>query len=200
MADKMCSVGGCTWVGQLRRGMCKKHYRRMMEYGDPFITKIATSDMTDEGRLLHVGWDETPGPLGTNCWIWRGSVRIGGGYGALQVSGIRWPVHRFAYHVWVGPIPEGLVIRHKCDTPKCINPAHLEPGTPRQNFQDMVDRGRFTPPIGARNGQAKLTDELALQIRRDPRSYSQIAPDFEVSVATVAFIKQRRRWTHLQGD
>lgn len=68
------------------------------------------------------------------------------GYGVLRVSGQRVPAHRLAYELFVGPIPSGLEVDHRChnvDTAcaggdrcphrRCINPAHLEPVTTGEN-------------------------------------------------------------------
>lgn len=46
-------------------------------------------------------------------------------------------------HCGCGEIPDGLVLRHKCDNRPCVNPDHLTPGTKKQNLQDCIDRGRF---------------------------------------------------------
>lgn len=50
--------------------------------------------------------------------------------------------HRIMYIAVHGPIPNGMVIRHKCDVKKCCNPAHLEVGTASQNAYDYYLRGR----------------------------------------------------------
>jgi hypothetical protein len=70
------------------------------------------------------------------CWIWTGSIRPNG-YGqiAVDVDGRRLPrqVHRVAYELFVGPIPDGLDLDHLCRNRACFNPAHLEPVTRREN-------------------------------------------------------------------
>lgn len=79
---------------------------------------------------------------GAGCWLWQGA-RTTCGYPVLARGGntnIRG--NRYVYE-WVnGPIPEGMVVRHRCDTPLCVNPDHLELGTPSDNMLDRGDRGR----------------------------------------------------------
>lgn len=75
--------------------------------------------------------------LGTPCWLWLGSG-LASGYGTFGVKvghrKYRKPLaHRWNYERHVGPIPEGLVIDHLCKTPACVNPAHLEAVTQREN-------------------------------------------------------------------
>lgn len=71
------------------------------------------------------------------CWLWTGTgSRTGLGYGRFQPE-LGNPrlvgSHRWAYEQLVGPIPPGLHLDHLCRTPSCVNPAHLEPVTNREN-------------------------------------------------------------------
>jgi hypothetical protein len=75
-----------------------------------------------------------------SCWEWQGALAAG--YGRYKLKGRVVGAHRYAWE-WVnGPVPSGLVVRHKCDNPKCCNPDHLDVGTYRDNVSDMVERGR----------------------------------------------------------
>lgn len=77
------------------------------------------------------------------CWVWRGGTV--NGYGRTSVAGKAVAVHRAAYEVLVGPIPEGLTLDHLCRNRACYNPAHLEPVTLSENVRRAWDaRGRTT--------------------------------------------------------
>ena len=72
---------------------------------------------------------------GNGCWLWTGSLNLGG-YGLFKrPSPERVGVaHRYAYEVLVGPIPEGLNLDHLCRVRNCVNPRHVEPVTQRENI------------------------------------------------------------------
>jgi len=66
--------------------------------------------------------------------------------------------HRVSYAQNVGPIPDGLIVRHKCDNPPCVNPDHLELGTRTDNQRDMAERGRGRGPADTCRRGHDLTD------------------------------------------
>ena len=66
------------------------------------------------------------------CWIWTGNIRRGYGLFSYARHGAM-GAHRWSYQLYVGPIPEGLVLDHLCRVRACVNPAHLEPVTQREN-------------------------------------------------------------------
>jgi hypothetical protein len=82
-----------------------------------------------------------PGKLDAPCWIWLKS-KFDNGYGQQKIKGKNYRVHRLSYRLFVGEIPKGLLICHKCDQKDCINPEHLFLGTQADNMLDMVQKGR----------------------------------------------------------
>ena len=60
---------------------------------------------------------------GGECWLWRGNVSRR--YGRTYINGRSIRAHRYAWESVNGPIPDGLVVCHRCDTPLCVRPDHL---------------------------------------------------------------------------
>ena len=67
-----------------------------------------------------------------DCWEWAGA-HDNHGYSKTSFEYRDMAAHRVAYELVVGPIPEGLTIDHLCRNRGCVNPAHLEPVTQREN-------------------------------------------------------------------
>lgn len=75
------------------------------------------------------------------CWLFSGFINQNG-YGRISVNGKPETVSRVAYELFVGPIPDGLGVLHKCDVRHCFNPAHLFVGTAKDNLQDAANKDR----------------------------------------------------------
>lgn len=86
-----------------------------------------------------------------------------GGYGCVTYKQKSYLAHRLAWIKVHGEIPEGLLLRHRCDNRKCINVDHLELGTHKDNAQDAISRNRW--PSGSKNSAAKMTDAQVAHCR-----------------------------------
>lgn len=108
------------------------------------------------------------------CWLWTGSVYGSNSYGQMWTGEKAIGAHRLSWEIHHGTIPAGQLVLHRCDTPTCVNPAHLVLGTHRDNMADMVRKGRACSgdahwqrthpekrPIGTRNGTHTRPDRVA---------------------------------------
>lgn len=118
----------------------------------------------------------------SGCWLWTGS-RVRGGYGKFNPL-LR--AHRVSYEEYKGPIPNGMFVCHRCDTPSCINPNHLFLGLPKDNVEDMMAKGRM--PLWNRRKDTKLTGEQVEQIRMSSARKQELADFYGVSVSLIRLI------------
>jgi hypothetical protein len=98
--------------------------------------------LSDEDRFWR--YVKRNGPL--ECWPWIGPIaKYRRGYGQFKRDGRRGKsenAHRLAWEFTHGVPPDHLFVCHRCDNPPCCNPAHLFLGTPKENHDDMVSKGR----------------------------------------------------------
>jgi hypothetical protein len=127
------------------------------------------------------------------CWLWRGIAPEQ--YGELKWLGRSREAHRVAYEIVHGPIPDGMVVRHDCDTPACCNPLHLRTGTHADNVRDRVLRRRGA--IGERHPRAKLTEAQVLDIATKARPAPWYAAHYGCSEDNIHAIWERKSWRHL---
>lgn len=123
---------------------------------------------------------------------WHGQIGKGKrGRGMLVAS-------RVSFEIFIGPIPEGMSVLHRCDNPACINPVHLFLGTQKDNMQDMWSKGRGS--LGEKHYLAKITADDVRAIRRradEGEEQKSLAKEFNISKANVCLIVSRSRWKHV---
>jgi len=148
----------------------------------------------------HMFWSKAEIKNPDECWSWCGAISKNG-YGCYAIGRTRASAHRVAYEIGHKKrIPAGLVVRHKCDNKKCVNPSHLEIGTSKENSQDMVSRGRANNGcrIGENNGNAKLSCDQIEMVKHfiaAGRTNKWIASRVGVTHSMISRIRLGKNWT-----
>lgn len=88
------------------------------------------------------------------CWIWQGSFR--GKYPIMNFNNKTHSVHRVSYSLNNGDFDHDLKVCHNCDTPPCVNPAHLFLGTQAVNLEDARLKGRRPIAIHGTNSKYSM--------------------------------------------
>lgn len=148
-------------------------------------------------ELVHRFWRKVAIRQPDGCWEWT-ACRAYNGYGKFWDGVKLTSAHRAAYRIFLGEIPDGQNVLHRCDNPSCVNPLHLFLGTQSENVQDMLRKGRAA--VGSKNGFAKLTEADIPMIRsqlRGGESLTSIAKSLGVDHATIKDIKLGRTWKHV---
>jgi hypothetical protein len=132
------------------------------------------------------------------CWLWQSTVDKGG-YGRLTVKAKLLYAHRVSWEIHFGTIPDNVLVCHTCDNRRCVNPAHLFLGTDADNFQDMVEKGRFRCAHGERSRSAVLTEDDVIQARAMYPSMrvADIARRLGKPYAAVWNAINRKTWRHV---
>lgn len=125
----------------------------------------------------------------SGCWTWIGNFTVSG-YGRMMFDYVTYRAHRLSYLIHIGEIPEDMVICHKCDNKKCVNPEHLFVGTIQDNVKDCLKKGRTA--ANEKNGRCKLTNLQVKDIRKMKGSFYSIAKLYGVCGSTIARIKRRK--------
>jgi len=147
------------------------------------------------------------------CWEWTAG-KDGDDYGIFRVSNTKQKrTHRFSYEFFKGLIPEGKMVCHTCDNPRCVNPDHLWLGTQKENMKDCVRKGRTANgdnngsrkrpnklKRGSENPLSKLT-EIIVKNARDKHnqgsSITSLAIKYGVSTPAMFNAINRNTWKHV---
>ena len=189
-------AGNCTTPAAGRRttrGLCPAHYSRWKK-GEP-LPVLESRRGAKESLPLSARFAYFADIRGEDdCWLWRGYARENG-YGSASIGRKSVSAHKFSYELHYGSVPAGLVVMHTCDVKRCVNPYHLTLGTPSDNTQDALQKGRF--PVGEESSSARLTARDVDAIRaafRSGDSKRSIAERFGVHRSTVQDIIHGRTW------
>ena len=197
---RACCVPGCEKPHSGHR-LCQMHLARLKRRGSLELTRrkakaIVPADAGD------VAWfwarvDKSGGP--DACWEWR-AARQRTGYGAVWFGRRVVQVHRVAWTLTNGPIPEGKLICHRCDNPPCANPAHLFLGMDDDNVRDKEQKGRANHAHSDARPSAKLTSDDVREIRRMLAGgllQQDIADRYGVDASQVSRIGSGHLWRHV---
>jgi hypothetical protein len=144
-----------------------------------FIEKVA--DLPDDG-----------------CWNWSANKHANG-YGQFQMDRRNRLAHRVSYELFVGEIPAGMFVMHRCDNRACVRPSHLTIGTAADNMRDKREKGRAAK--GENNGRSKLTERSVIAIRERYAKggiyQRELAEEFNTVQTVISDIVRRKKWTHI---
>ncbi len=137
------------------------------------------------------------------CWIWKGAksgspsknIR----YGYINIDGKARRVHRVFYELYYNADIKGKTLMHSCDNPSCINPEHIFVGTPQDNMDDMINKGRDRHPRGEAN-KSKLNEKDIFEIkemREQGETFVAIAKEFDISATHARNIVNNKKWKHV---
>lgn len=174
------------------------------EAGDRLKIRVYRVRLTARAQRFAAKVDASGGP--DACWPWTAYRQKGGTSYGTFLTGSRKDgtrrlrlAHVVAYELAVGPVPEGLEIRHLCGNSACCNPGHMVPGTHRQNIDDIMAMGRTT--AGERHPLAKLTADAIPVIRQRKASgetAKAIAADYGVHPSRIYQVARGDGWRHVQ--
>lgn len=192
---KVCSIEGCGGTFKVTAGLCNKHYIRMRRHGSP------TAGGTERGSVAAF-FDAHVDYQGDDCVIWPFS-RDGNGYARMRHNGRNEPAHRLmCIRAHGEPSEPRNHATHKCGrgADGCINPRHLEWGTPFKNQQDRVRHGTSNrgERCAAHRLKAEQVETIFSRLQAGERPYL-LAREYGVHDVTILDIKIGRSWAWLTG-
>jgi hypothetical protein len=138
------------------------------------------------------------------CWTWQASLdsKGYGNFGLPRNDGtgrfVMQRAHRVAWMLTHGAMPTSTdFLCHRCDNPRCVNPAHLFIGDAQANVSDCISKGRLNDRSGENNPRAKLTEEQVQDIRSSSASLNALAVKYGVAKSVVASARKGETWRGL---
>lgn len=177
-----CSIPDCP-DDAVAKGFCKRHYQQQWRTGSPEIVRANPHGTPEERFWRYVTVPDDPDA----CWLWTGR-KDKDGYGTLRVGKTQVRAHRFSYELHNGPLPDGEMGRHRCNNPGCVNERHIIPGSHFENMADRKEAGHYA--TGEAHPMAKVSDQIAEQVRCATGTYVDIGRRFGLSKSQVGNIKR----------
>ena len=132
-----------------------------------------------------------------SCWVWNGE-KFRSGYGRIRIHWKKYTLHRVVFELYIGPIPKGLCVLHKCDNKPCINPEHLFLGTKADNAHDRDRKGRTILHLeNLIPKTSKITRAQVIKIKNDNRKQKEIGADYGLSQQQISRIKNDQTRRHI---
>lgn len=155
-------------------------------------------------KAANFNWERVDRRGPDDCWPWTGAVNRSG-YGAVQWRGKQRNASKAAYESISGEVPDGLMVCHTCDNPRCCNPGHLYVGTAKDNVTDKMERGRhrggFAQGAAHPRTVAKLDEAMVKEVRARSaagESYSAIGRSLGLTATTIRGACIRLTWKHVE--
>ena len=151
---------------------------------DDVLTDFTPSDIRRFWSKIAVG-----GP--DDCWPWLDRLDADG-YGRFRFNGANRKASRVAWAISNGRDPGAMRVLHRCDSPSCVNPAHLHLGTQGDNIREMFERKR---------SNRKLTEEDVRAIRLAVAAggtKASVGRRFGITRENIHWIAVGRAWSHVK--
>lgn len=187
---KACTVEGCH-RSHYAKGLCEAHYQRLKK--GQSLTEKSVYEKTALEKFQSK-YEVMP----NGCWHWK-HPRSDGRANTFWYEGKVSSAYKVSYMIHKGPIGDLWVDR--CDNGLCVNPDHLFLGSPKENTQDMIQKGRQVRKQGEGRGKvAKLTEVQVREIKSAAQSGvagNRLAKQYGVHRRTVYDILDGKTWTHV---
>ncbi len=140
------------------------------------------------------------------CWDF---TDLSNGYGRMRIGGKKgkhYLAHRLSYiihHPLTIDLMEhpDICVCHRCDNPKCVNPAHLFLGSQQDNHRDMVSKGRIADKRGEKHHLVKLTEQQVREIRtryaEGGITQKELSYEYGVRSEHINKLIHRKCWSHI---
>lgn len=173
-----CLVDECSKPGDMARDLCSTHYQRWQKYGDP----------THPGQTLEVRLQARLEVQEDGCIVWTGGQN-GRGYGQIGLDYKKKLVHRVAWELANGPIPEGKQIDHTCWNRLCANVEHLRLADPNDNLRSK--QGATSKSIlGVRNVSLMPGGKYRVSVSVNGLKYGHSWATLEEAIVEAEFLRE----------